>query len=72
LIELLVSFVQVYNGVFCLGVDVLYCGLLLNDGSLHILEQLGELNHLSLNLLDCFVPALNSAQCRLRLTSSIL
>lgn len=72
LVELLVSFIQVYDGILGFVVDVLYRGFLLNDGSFHVLEQLCELNHLSLDLLDGLVSALHSAQCRLRLPSSIL
>ncbi len=61
--------VLVDDARFCF--NLFHGGLLLNNCSLHILEELSKLNHLPLDFLDGFVPALYCAQCRLRLTSAI-
>ena len=63
LIQLLVSLVEVLDRVLGLRVNVLNSGLLLHNGCLHVLEELGELDHLALDLLDGFVSALDGAQC---------
>ena len=44
---------------------------LLYNSSVNVLEQLPELNHLFLDLLDGLVPALNGAQCGLRFASAV-
>lgn len=72
LVKLLISFVEMHNRILSFSVDMLYGGFLLDDRGFHVLEQLSELNHLSLNLLDGFMPTLDGTQCGLRLTSAVL
>ena len=59
--KVLISLVQIDHCVLRLLFSVLYSRLLLNDRGFHILEELGKLDHLPLNLLDGLMSALNSA-----------
>lgn len=62
-IEVFISLVQIDDRVLCLLFGVLYSRLLRNDRRLHVLEELGELHHLPLNLLNSLVSALHDPQC---------
>lgn len=62
-IEMFIPLVQINHSILRLILNILYSGLLRNDRRFHVLEKLGQLYHLPLNLLNSFVPALNRAQC---------
>ena len=59
--KVLISLVQIDDCVLRLLFSILYSRLLLNHCGFHILEELGKLDHLPLNLLDGLVSALNGA-----------
>lgn len=63
LVELLVAIADVRDGFLPPLVDLLDRGFLFHDGGFHILEQLCQLDHLSLNLLDGLMSTLDGAQC---------
>ena len=60
-IEMLVSLIEIDHRVLRLIFNVFYSRLLRNDSRFHVLEELGQLDHLPLNLLNGLVPALNRA-----------
>ncbi|KAI6769781.1 hypothetical protein HG530_004410 [Fusarium avenaceum] len=60
--NLLVTLVKVLDDFLALLLDLSNSGLLLNDECVHVLEQLGQLDHLLLNLDKSLVTVLNSAQ----------
>ena len=57
--------------LLALLIDVDNCGLLLGDEHIHILVQLCELDHLSLDLRDGFVTVADLTKDRLRLSATI-
>lgn len=69
--NLLSSLVHVLNNFLALHLNVRDSRFLLHNQCLHILEQLSELNHLLLNLLDSLVSVLHSVKSRSALASSI-
>lgn len=59
------------HDLLALHLNVGDCGLLLHHQRLHVLEQLRELDHLRLDLLDGRVPVLDCAQRRAALTPPV-
>lgn len=61
-LQLLVPLLHIVNDLLTLGLDIHHGRLLLHHQDIHILEQLRQLDHLALDLLDGLVPALHGIQ----------
>lgn len=70
-VEVFVAALDVLVRLFGLRLDLLHRRFLLYDGGVDVLEELRELDHLSFDLLDGFVSALDGVEGGLGLPSSV-
>lgn len=70
-VDLLVALVEVLNHLFALLLDLGDLDLLLHDEGVHVLEQLGQLDHLLLDLLELLVAVLDGAEHDARLAPPV-